>query len=140
MRPGMTAVEDRQYRQQGYKQYANKTPPKREEPYVPRPPAMSGSRGAARCADCGTLLPALTDSLRQCPKCGGELQSCKQCAHFDPGHRFECTQPIPERIPDKRARNECSFFSLRVTVEPNTSCGPTRPEDARRAFDNLFRR
>lgn len=136
----MAVVEDRQYRQAGYKESANKTPGKREEPYVSRPPGMPGSRSVARCVDCGTLLPAPTDSPGQCPKCGAELHSCKQCAHFDPGHRFECTQLIPERLPDKHARNKCTFFSLRVTVERNTSSGSTRLEDTRRAFGNLFKK
>ncbi len=133
-------MEDRQYRQRDYKEYTSKTPGKREEPPVSRPPATTESRSAARCADCGTLLPATTDPLGQCPRCKAEIHSCKQCAHFDPGHRFECTQPIPKRIPDKRARNDCPFFSLRVTVERSTSSGATRPEDARRAFDNLFKK
>lgn len=132
-------MEDRRYRQPGYKAFASAKPGKREEPSVGRPLGMPGSRSVARCADCGTLLSALTDSLGQCPQCRAELHSCRQCAHFDPGHRFECTQPISERIPDKRARNACPFFSLRVTVERETSSGSMRPEDARRAFDNLFK-
>jgi hypothetical protein len=63
-----------------------------------------------------------------------------QCASFDPGRRFECAQPISERIPDKRARNNCTFFSLRVTVETEKSSGSSNPEDARRALHNLFKK
>jgi hypothetical protein len=47
---------------------------------------------------------------------------------------------VPERISDKGARNECAFFSLQVTVERDTSSGTARPEDARRAFENLFKK
>jgi hypothetical protein len=47
---------------------------------------------------------------------------------------------VPERISDKGARNECTFFALRVTVERETSSGAARPEDTRRAFDNLFKK
>jgi hypothetical protein len=82
----------------------------------------------------------LPDALGQCPKCRAELHACQQCAHFNPGRRFECTQPVPERIPDKRARNACTFFSLRVTVERETSSGSGRPDDPRRALDNLFKK
>jgi hypothetical protein len=76
-----------------------------------------------------------------CPACGAALRVCRQCAHFEPGRRFECAQPIPARIADKAARNDCPHFSLRVGVERDVSPpGVTRPEDARRAFDNLFKR
>ncbi|MBI3455930.1 MAG: hypothetical protein HY002_09110 [Candidatus Rokubacteria bacterium] len=100
---------------------------------------MPATGRVSRCAECGTRLPALADPFGRCPACGFELHSCKQCTHFDPARRFECAQPIPERIPDKAARNDCSHFSLRVTVERDTGASSMRPEDARRAFDNLFK-
>jgi len=133
-------VKDRRYRQPGYRDDATQKQGKQDEPHVSRTAEMPGSRSVSSCADCGTLLPASTESLVQCPNCQAELHSCKQCAHFDPGHRFECTQPIPERLPDKRARNECTLFSLRVAVQATTSSASVRPEDARRAFGNLFRK
>jgi hypothetical protein len=68
------------------------------------------------------------------------MHACQQCAHFASGRRFECAQPIPERIADKRARNACTFFSLRITVERETSSGSTDPEAARRAFQHLFKK
>ena len=101
---------------------------------------MPQTRTVSRCVDCGTPLPPLTDSLGQCPKCGSALHSCRQCAHFDPGQRFECTQPVPERISAKGARNACTFFSLHVTVKRETSSGSARPNDAWRAFDDLFKK
>jgi len=49
-------------------------------------------------------------------------------------------QPVPERIAKKDARNECSFFSISVRVEKQTSTGSSAsPNDAHRAFDNLFK-
>lgn len=41
---------------------------------------------------------------------------------------------------DKGARNECTFFSLHVTVERETSSGSASPDDGLRAFDNLFKK
>ena len=93
-----------------------------------------------RCTDCGALLPSLTDGVGQCPKCRAELHACQQCTHFAPGQRFECTQPITERIADKRARNDCTFFSLRATVERETSAASGRPDDPRRALNDLFKK
>ena len=80
------------------------------------------------------------ESLAQCPHCRVALHACRQCAHFDPARRFECAQDIPERVADKKAANGCALFSLMVTVERDTSAGTTRPVDARRSFDNLFRK
>jgi hypothetical protein len=80
------------------------------------------------------------------------MHSCKQCVHFDTGRQFECTQPIPERIAKKDAKNDCTFFELRMTVEKDTSpvnyaaATPTaapaagRPNDARKAFEDLFKK
>ena len=137
----------RKYRQQGYMDADERDKKeKREAPRGPRDttgprlPHLPGTRAVSRCAQCGASLPALTDPVGQCPQCSFELHSCKQCAHFDVGSRFECTQPIPERIPQKDARNHCSFFSLRVVVERDTSPGGLRTEDARRAFENLFKK
>ncbi len=133
-------MADRQYRQRGYRESAKQEKGKPEPPALSRTAGMLQSRTVFRCADCGTLLPSLTDGLGQCPKCRAELHSCQQCAHFDPGQRFECAQSVPERITDKRARNGCTFFSLRVTVERETSSGSGHPDDARRAFHNLFKK
>jgi predicted RNA-binding Zn-ribbon protein involved in translation (DUF1610 family) len=94
----------------------------------------------SRCSHCGTELTVALDHVGRCPKCGFELHSCKQCTHFDPGSRFECTEPIPKRIPDKSAGNDCTFFELRVRVEKDTSPGKARPTDARAAFENLFKK
>jgi hypothetical protein len=101
---------------------------------------MLPSRTVFRCTDCGTLLPSLTDGLGQCSKCRAELHACQQCTHFAPGQRFECSQNVPERIADKRARNDCTFFALRATVERETSSASGRPNDPRRAFNDLFKK
>lgn len=76
-----------------------------------------------------------------CPKCGFELHSCKQCAYFDPGSRFECMKPVAVRVPRKDMRNDCTLYELRVAREKETSTPATlRPNDARQAFENLFKK
>jgi hypothetical protein len=134
-------MSDRRYRQQGYRSGGGGKQERREEP---RPPSgtfgILRSRPTSRCAECGAVLPITADSLTQCPHCRAELHTCRQCAHFDPARRFECTQDIAERIADKRARNDCPLFSLMVTVERDTSGGAVRPDDARRSFGNLFKK
>jgi hypothetical protein len=142
-------LSDPKYRQRGYqdsgggskkKEYDGPSAPKKENTFGPRPINMPGMRTVSRCAECGALLQNLTDPVGECPKCGFALHACKQCEHFDPSTRFECTQPIPARISPKDKRNDCPFFSIRMMVEKETSSkAAQRPNDARAAFDNLFK-
>jgi len=140
---------DRKYRQKGYmdsyreeKRERTPAPPKSDAGFGPKVPRMPGTRTVSRCTQCGIVLSAtaLTEPLGGCPQCGFELHSCKQCQHFDPASRFECTQPIPHRLESKTARNQCTFYGIRTTVEREASSGTVRTDDARRAFDNLFKK
>jgi hypothetical protein len=122
------------------KKASGERPPSRDNTFGPRPLQMAASRNVSRCAQCGTVLQGLTEPVGQCAKCAFELHSCKQCTHFDPSSRFECTEPIPARFPRKDAKNDCTFYSMRVMVEKETSTTPPRSDDARRAFDSLFKK
>lgn len=153
-------MSERKYRQRGYQERdkpekKEKRPPEgrpaRQEQMGPRTPRMVGTVTRARCSNCGAVLLAGFDVKGKCPKCGQELHCCKQCVHFDTAARFECTQPIPERIAKKDGRNHCTFFEFRVTIEKDTtptSASPAapaatesaRPNDARKAFDDLFKK
>ena len=94
------------------------------------------------------MTPIALDA--QCPKCSSDLYSCAQCTWFDTGSRFECNQPVTQRVSPKDGRNECTYYEARVTVERETrSTTPTVPSessssggadgDARQAFDDLFK-
>lgn len=121
----------------------------------PRLPRMVETVTASRCYNCATPLPPGMDFSGTCPKCSVALHCCKQCSYFEPSTRFQCMKPIPERIPYKDKANECTFFRARVTVARDSapiaaSARPAadRPEvlapktanDARIAFDNLFKK
>jgi hypothetical protein len=151
---------ERKYKQKGY-QEKDRPEKKKERPAEPRPrqeqmgprtPRMVGTVMRARCSNCGAVLMPGFDPNGQCPRCHAELHCCKQCVHFDTAAQFECTQPIPERIPKKDARNSCTFFEFRMTVEKDTSpaaytnipvAAPpssSGPHDARKAFEDLFKK
>jgi predicted RNA-binding Zn-ribbon protein involved in translation (DUF1610 family) len=100
---------------------------------------MAPTRNVARCVQCGVVLPPAVDLAGKCPQCGVALHSCRQCTNFDPGSRFECRLTLPG-FPKKDLHNECTSFSLRTRVERETSSGGSRVEDARRAFENLFKK
>jgi predicted RNA-binding Zn-ribbon protein involved in translation (DUF1610 family) len=144
-------VSDRKYRQRGYqdrgdekRQNSEKSPGKpanRDNTFGPRPLNMPASTAVSRCSQCGVLLASVNEPVGQCPKCGFELHSCKQCSYFEPAERFECNQPITVRIPRKDARNDCALYSTSVRVEKQTSTPvQARPMDARQAFENLFKK
>jgi hypothetical protein len=115
---------------------------------------MVGTVTRARCANCGAVLTPGFDVNGTCPKCQFELHCCKQCRYFDSGAQFECTQPIPERISPKDAKNSCTFYEFRTTVEKDTAptsyaqpapagstpSAPPRHSDARQAFEDLFKK
>ena len=143
-------MSDQKYRQHGYMNQGRDKPTsrapgqtprlKKDETFGPRAIQMPGTRTVSRCAQCGTVLITLTEPVGQCPKCGFELHSCKQCTHFDPASRFECRQTVLERVSRKDTRNQCTLFAVRTTVEKETSSAGMRADDARKAFENLFKK
>jgi hypothetical protein len=151
---GILPMSDRKYRQRGYQDDNRDRAPKPSAPRKPPEPGapagarrisqdgpkninMPGYREVLRCAQCGN--PVSTDIAldSRCPRCGTDLHACAQCASFDPGSRFECMQVIPARIAPKNARNSCTLFAARTTVERETTA--PRTDDARKAFDDLFK-
>ena len=132
--------DDQRKRSGGSGEKSGAPPPKRDNTFGPRPVNLPGTRAVSRCTQCGTVLQGVAPEGR-CPKCGFELHSCKQCTYFDPGSRFECMQPVKERIAKKDERNECTFYEIRVTREKETSTPVSaRPNDARAMFDSLFKK
>jgi hypothetical protein len=150
---------DRKYRQSGYMDSDRGVLAGRkdEKPKGPRPsiditgprlPRLVQNVVAARCYSCSVQLPAGTDFKGTCFKCGASLHCCKQCAHFEPSTRFQCSKAVPVRIVLKDQANECTLFSARVTVardaassgSPVTATAPRNSTDARAAFDSLFKK
>jgi hypothetical protein len=136
-------MSDRKYRQRGYRD--NEREPEKPKPQAkpqdregPRSPRMMAFGETVKCAACGAKAPhnIMVDS--SCPNCKAELHTCRQCAYFDPGARFECRKPIATKIVNKNARNTCELFAVRTVVERETSSGP--PKDARQAFAKLFKK
>jgi hypothetical protein len=159
--------DDRKYRQRGYQDSGDRPKssgprpdggdkrPERE-PGAPagarrissegaRNPRMMGSREVARCSRCGTIVDTQIMSRSKCPKCQVELRSCIQCVNFNPGATYECAERIPARVSPKDVANECQHFSIRTTVERETTAAVTRssdpkePSGAKKAFDDLFK-
>lgn len=144
-------MSDRKYRQRGYQDDEPKPSrstrrepqektrePRGRPPLRPKSPSMPGFHDVVRCARCGCLLESDFGAESTCPQCSTALHSCAQCTWFDSGSRFECSQAISARVTPKDGRNDCSYYSARVTVERQT--GSARgPSSAKQAFDDLFK-
>ena len=141
----------KKYRQRGYQDEdrEREREPRREDNreraprrgYGPREPKavnMPSFREVLKCARCGQHVTSAITFDTRCPKCGSDLHSCAQCTWFDTARPFECGQPIAARVSPKEARNTCTFFEGRVTVERETH-STAGPRTARQAFDDLFK-
>ncbi|HMC81620.1 MAG TPA: hypothetical protein VKL61_00130 [Candidatus Polarisedimenticolia bacterium] len=135
------------YRQPGYHDDDYKKERERKEQRGPRGPRDIATREATavvRCFNCGLQTPPAQgigpDSV--CEKCGSDLHVCRNCAHFDPGARWECRKPIPAPIRSKIARNDCEVFAPQVVLDATgrRASGPAAPTGARAAFEALFKK
>ena len=95
------------------------------------------------CKSCGEIRrdPEEIRFDTVCARCGADLHSCAQCANFDTSARFECTQPIPARIPDKKKRNSCELYSAARSFDLTGSRpSATRPPTTRARRSTAFSR
>ena len=111
--------------------------PRGDRPEGPRTPNLMSARQVVRCSRCAGEVTAPFAAEARCPRCGADLHACNQCLYFDPGARFQCMQPIAERIVAKDARNACPLWEPRKTVERETHSASVG--SARQAFDDLFK-
>jgi len=141
-------MSDRKYRQRGYmeddrdrKPAGPKGPgpagaPRPERSEGPRTPNLMAAHEVVRCSRCGGEIAAPYATV-QCGRCGVDVHACIQCVYFDPGARFQCMQPIQERVAPKDARNACTLWEPRKTIERQTHS--VAANSVRQAFDDLFK-
>ena len=156
-------MSDRKYRQRGYQDDSRDREPRRDKPAAappaprapgrqlqdergPKTPNLMASHEVFRCSRCGNRLSTPVELDARCSKCGVDLHACIQCAWFDTSARFECSQTaLTARVSPKDARNQCTLFAPRTTVERQTSSptstsgGSSTAGGARQAFDDLFK-
>jgi len=147
-------MSDRKYRQRGYMDNDREPQrPRAQSPQSPqsnprenprdregpRSPKMMAFGETVKCSSCGAKAPPQIKADSTCTNCRADLHTCRQCAYFDPGARFQCSKTITVRIVNKNANNTCELFAPRTVVERQTSSGGA-PTDARQAFANLFKK
>ena len=150
-------MSERKYRQRGYqdepREPRDRKPEQAKKEYAPRgqPPiapktfSMPGFRDVVKCARCGAELTvaAAWSPDASCARCGSALHACAQCSYFDTSAAFECQRPIAARISPKDARNTCTYFEPRTTVQRETTSQTSTSgggvSSAKKAFDDLFK-
>ena len=157
-------MSDRKYKHRGYQDggagYSSSNngggaarPQQGPRPEPPRQRIEGAPRGrtaggfgpeAFKCNRCGELQHQLgeltTESL--CMRCGADLHTCGNCRFFDTTTLWECRAEIPARISGKHTKNECAFFAPKIVRDLAADKGGRlqSPDDARKAFDALFKK
>ena len=153
-------MSDRKYKHKGYQDggsYGSRSGGG-DRPQGPRPePQRQRMEGAPRgrtaggfgpeafkCNQCGTLRHGLGELTHEeaCTRCGADLHTCGNCRFFDTTTLWECRENIPARISGKHAKNVCAFFQPKIVKDlAADKAGKLQsPDDARKAFDALFKK
>jgi hypothetical protein len=156
-------LSDRKYRHRGYQDsggYGSGSSggSQSQRPSGPTPelrgPRLEGApRGrtaggfgpeAFKCNRCGELCHNLTDMTFDdvCMKCNSDLHTCGNCRSFDTTTTWECRENIPARIAAKHGKNQCTFFQPKIVrdLAADKRQQLQSPDDARKAFDALFKK
>ena len=146
-------MSDRKYRHRGYQDDDRDREPKpRRTPDRVKGQFDDGPRGrglgaptavAFKCAVCGHSVQQMAVEFdTPCPGCGKPLHTCTNCTFFDSSAPLECKKPIGERIDSKVKANRCEFFRPKAVRDLKAARHetPEGPQDARSAFDALFKK
>jgi hypothetical protein len=156
-------VSDSKYRHRGYQDGGSygsggSSSSGGSRPHTPRPdPRPQRIEGAPRgrtaggfgpeafkCNQCGQLRHSIDELTAEetCQKCAADLHTCGNCRFFDTTTTWECRENIPARVANKHARNECVSFAAKIVRDLAADKGGRlqTPDDARKAFDALFKK
>jgi hypothetical protein len=153
-------LSDRKYKHSGYQDGGgyDKKSGSSQRPQTPREPQRQRLEGSPRgrtaggfgpeafkCSQCGQIRQNLGELTKDetCLKCAADLHTCGNCRFFDSTAPWECrAENIPARIAGKHARNECASFSPKIVrdLAADKAGKLQTPDDARKAFDALFKK
>ena len=93
------------------------------------------------CHACGREIRVLGKVGRtaECSECGADLHCCRNCRFFDTGVANQCREPNAEYVSDKAGANFCDYFEVNTKIALTSRSGVSS-QDARKAFDKLFKK
>jgi hypothetical protein len=74
----------------------------------------------------------------ECTQCGSDIRCCLNCANYDVAAHNRCREPQAEWVSDREKANFCDFFRPNERAATGHT-GTATTEDARRAFEDLFK-
>src|SRR5262249_10101942 len=97
--------------------------------------------GGMNCHHCGTeiKIERFVGRTDECHMCGSDLHSCLNCANYEPTLSNRCREPNTEWIPHREKAKFFDFFTPNKTGRASARPGASM-DDARRAFDSLFKK
>lgn len=92
------------------------------------------------CFHCGRVYQYIDRLARKetCAQCGSDLHCCRNCTFYDATAPRECREPVADPVRYKDRANFCDYFDPRAAASGDKKAGTH--EDARKAWDNLFKK
>jgi len=75
----------------------------------------------------------------ECPHCEADLHVCRNCRFFDPAAENECAEPMAEWSRYKDRANYCDYFEVMETIPMGKPSAGATADEARKAWDLLFK-
>ena len=92
-----------------------------------------------KCGEAIQLAPGSRVGKRDtCPRCSGDLHSCRNCKFYDPSKNNQCAETQAEWVRDKEAANYCDYYLPNITLLARGRSS-SEPNDAKKRFDSLFK-
>ena len=94
------------------------------------------------CHHCGTeiKIERFVGRMDECHKCGSDVHACLNCGNYEPTLSNRCREPNTEWIADREKANFCDFFTPNKAGRAAAAGPGGSTDDARRAFDSLFKK
>lgn len=95
-----------------------------------------------RCHACRTLLELSGPPGRrdECERCGADLHSCLNCTNHDASLSRGCRENQADPVRDVERSNFCGWFTFRPASKDEGEAWVDPAEEARKAFEALFRK
>ncbi len=83
-------------------------------------------------------LEGTVSRLDQCPHCGSDLHSCRNCRFYDEYAHNKCREPQAEWVSDRETSNFCDYFQFRPSERDHSQA--EAKEKAKAEWEALFRK